>query len=101
MQRSFPRQAPERTPLSGRASPCERPAGHELRLGPLPRRGRVPRDGPSRPVAQPALRDPERADGDVQLTLAPVAVNPADGAAVDAPRDGLEPGDEVKGRQLR
>ena len=45
--------------------------------------------------------EPERADGDVEVALPSVGVDPADRAAVDAARHGLERGDVLEGGQLR
>ena len=48
-----------------------------------------------------AVLDPERADGDVEVALLAVGVDPADGAAVDAARHRLERGDVLERGELR
>src|SRR4029079_12680291 len=70
--------------VSGRGD-GEEPPGLELGLGPLAGRRRVPRDAPAGAEVEAAVLDPEGADRHVELALALVGVDPADGAAVDAP----------------
>ena len=55
---------------------------------------------PPVPKCRRAVVDPEGADGDVELALAAIGVDPADRAAVDAALDRLEPGDVVERGQL-
>ena len=85
------------TPLATRMQA----AGLQLGLRPLALGRRVPRDAAAGAEADLAVGEPERADGDVEVALPAVGVDPADGAAVHLPRRRLEPGDGLEGGELR
>ncbi len=73
-----------------------------LQLGflPLAERVRAPGDAPAGSEMHLAPLEPEGADGNVQIATATVGVDPSDGPAIGAAGDGLEPVDELEGRQL-
>ena len=95
---------PDRSVVVHRPDPDatrRRLASLELGLGPLVGGVAVPGDAAAGAEVELPVLHPEGADGDVEVALLPVGVDPADRAAVDAAGHRLERGDLLEGGDLR